>query len=105
MKSYHLKTALLHCLNTYSKENLQCIAHNDVKPFRREFYVNLRSFIDTRNVPQFFYPDINLFSDIDFNSENVIKFCDLIRNEETLTQPIFHYGAIVDDHNLILSCH
>ena len=101
IKSYHLKTTLLHWLNECSERIFQWSKNKSILPLIIEFFEKLLSFIVNRSLPHFFYPDINLLADIDLDSENVRKFCDLIADKESflkLLETDYTSSFIKDDH-------
>ena len=86
IKSYHLKTTLLHWLNDNYDRIFQWDKNLTMEPLISDYFNKLSLFIEKCSMPHFFFPEINLFDGVDLSSENLRNFCNSIRNEETVAK-------------------
>ena len=101
IKSYHLKTALLHWLSEEQREHKVDLSFEHINNYVVELFDRVCIYIEKGNMPHFFFRDVNLLANIVF--DDVEKMCSLIKDKEKFRQ-IAHRNLLgleimLDHHN------
>ncbi len=101
IKSYHLKTALLHWLSEEQRGHKVNLSFENINNYVIELFDRVCIYIEKGNMPHFFFRDVNLLSNIIF--DDVEKMCSLIKDKEKFRQiahrDLLGLEIMLDHHN------
>ena len=105
IKSYHLKTVLLHWLREYPTLNGINWTSEYISEKVVELFDRLRKYIEVGFLPHFFFRNINLLADVDVKSSHIKDFCEKVRNREKFTAYFKRYQTIYTTRHVIFDDH
>ena len=82
IKSYHLKTVLLHWLSEYRSQKDMNWKSENISKYIVELFERFSFYIESGFLPHFFFRNINLFADVDSKSPVLQQYCALIKDKE-----------------------
>ena len=103
IKSYFLKTTLLHWLseaNSRSEWNIENLSDYVVELFDR-----LRCYIEQGNLPHFFNKDINLLAEIDLCSDSITEFRLKVKDKVNFAKSIVSMNSLNNYMRLVYDDH